>query len=277
MKFSDITRKQAFLSHLLVSSCIFIVLSYLIVFHWYPEFYLFFDGGIRGIATIFFVDVVLGPGLTLLVFNPVKKSLKFDMAVILLLQVSALTWGVKSVYMEKPATAVFYWGKFSCVAQKDASEISLQPITSGPSGRQRLSILLRPDSADERYNFTKEAFSHATSEIYYYGNKIIPLDETTVSRLDKYELDLEELSSADASDAARVEAFNSRSGTQAKAYRLIPLACRYGNAIAVYDPHKKRIVDTLAVNSNIRAAALDKPSLANVSVEIKAREKPENR
>jgi len=250
MTFSDITRKQAFLSHLLVSSFIFIVLSYLIVFHWYPEFYFFIDGGIRGIATIFFVDVVLGPGLTLLVFNPVKKSLKFDMAVILLLQVTALTWGVKSVYTEKPATAVFYWGKFTCVAQKDAGEIDLEPIRDGPSGKQRLSILLRPDSTEERFNFTQEAFNHASAEIYYYGEKIVPLDEVTVSRLDKYELDLEELRKVDAEDADRVQAFNSHSGTQAEAYRLIPLACRYGNAMAVYDPQNKRIVDTLAVNSN---------------------------
>jgi hypothetical protein len=267
MRISDVTRQQAFLTHLLVSTCIFIVISYLIVFHWYPEFYFFIDGGVRGIVTIFFVDVVLGPGLTLLVFKPGKKTLKFDMAIILILQFSALVWGIKSVYTERPATTVFYWGKFSCIAHKDAGEIDLQPIKAGPSGRQRLSILLRPDTIDERYSFTKEAFDHQTSEIYYYGSKILPLDKDRLNRMDKYELDLEELRKLEASDADRVEAFIGSTAIS-EPYKLIPLACRYGNAIAVYDPRQLRIVDTLDVSANIRANALDIDTPANVTVEI---------
>ena len=268
MRFSDVTRQQAFLTHLFVSTCIFIVISYLIVFHWYPEFYFNIDGGVRGIVTIFFVDVVLGPGLTLLVFKPGKKTLKFDMTVILILQFSALVWGIKSVYTERPATAVFYWGKFSCIAHKDASQIDMQPIKAGPSGKQRLSILFRPDTIDERYQFTKEAFDHQTSEIYYYGSRILPLDADSVSRLDKYELDLAELRKLEAADADRVEAFISSMGAAIEPYKLIPLACRYGNAVAVYDPGRLRIIDTLDMHTNIRATALDIDSPANVTVEI---------
>ena len=69
MVFADITRKQAFSTHLLISMAVFVVLAYLIIFHWYPSYYFHIDGGYRGLATIFFVDVVLGPGLTLLVFK----------------------------------------------------------------------------------------------------------------------------------------------------------------------------------------------------------------
>ena len=98
MIFTDVTRKQAFLMHLAVSACIFVILSYLILFHWFPEFYFYLDGGDRAIATIFFVDVILGPGLTLLVFKPGKKGLKFDMAIILLMHLSALVWGINNGY-----------------------------------------------------------------------------------------------------------------------------------------------------------------------------------
>ena len=56
MIFSDVTRRQAFSIHLALSACVFVVLSYLIVFHWFPGFYFYLDGGIRAIATIFFVD-----------------------------------------------------------------------------------------------------------------------------------------------------------------------------------------------------------------------------
>ena len=190
MILTEISRKQAFLTHLGVSSIIFMVLSYLIVFHWYPDFYFSLDGGQRAIATVFFVDVVLGPGLTLLVFKPGKKSLRFDMSVIVLVQISALIWGVNNVFTERSATAVFYQGKFTCISQPDAREINLSAISSGPGGKQRLGFLQRPDSVDEWLDFTKKAITHNSSAVYYYGEKIVPLDENVVARLDKYQLDL---------------------------------------------------------------------------------------
>ena len=60
MVLNDVSRKQAFLTHLAASGTVFIVLSYYIVFHWYPDFYFSLDGGSRAIGTIFFVDIVLG-------------------------------------------------------------------------------------------------------------------------------------------------------------------------------------------------------------------------
>ena len=74
MIFSDISRKQAFLTHLAASAAVFIIVSYLIIFHWFPDYYFFLDGGVWAIATIFFVDVVLGPGLTLLLFSRLRSE-----------------------------------------------------------------------------------------------------------------------------------------------------------------------------------------------------------
>ena len=39
------------------------------------------------------VDVVIGPLLTLIVFDPKKKHLKFDLVVIAALQLAALAYG----------------------------------------------------------------------------------------------------------------------------------------------------------------------------------------
>ena len=41
---------------------IFIIIGYLILFHWYPDFFFASDGGWQGIRIIAFVDLVLGPG-----------------------------------------------------------------------------------------------------------------------------------------------------------------------------------------------------------------------
>ncbi|MBT8438088.1 MAG: hypothetical protein KJO91_00060 [Gammaproteobacteria bacterium] len=255
---TDISRKQAFFTHLGVSSIIFMVLSYLIVFHWYPDFYFSLDGGQRAILTIFIVDVVLGPGLTLLVFKPGKKSLKFDMSVIVFVQLSALIWGVHNVFTERSATAVFYQGRFTCISRPDAGEIDLAAIAAGPSGKQSLSFLQRPDTVDELLDFTKEAFQHKSSAVYYYGERFVPLDKNVVSRLDKYMLDLTALRQENTEYINTVQS-NTIIKADADRYQLIPLSCRYARVVAVYDRERLNIASILEVPTLLSAEANDEP------------------
>ena len=272
MILDGVTRTQAFLTHLAVSGVVFIVIAYLIVFQWYPDFYFTLDGGLRGIATIFFVDVVLGPGLTLLVFKPGKKSLRFDMSVILLFQIMALSWGVHSVYTERSGSAVFYWGKFSCVSHNDTAAMDMGAISAGPSGKQRLGFLNAPDTLDAFHDFVSEPFLKGSSEIYFYADKIVPLDESTVSKLARYELSLDELRDENASFAESVENYAKQNPGSNTTYKLFPLACRYGNAIAVYDLDEMRVVDLLELNTKIRAADSRQLVPTNISVKYKTSE-----
>jgi hypothetical protein len=258
MLLSAISRKQAFLTHLSVSGAVFFVLSYLIVFHWYPDYYFFLDGGNRAIVTIFLVDVVLGPGMTLLVFKPGKKNLKFDVTMILLVQVSALMWGINSVYTGRSATTVFYLGKFTCVSHPDVGAYHMDAIETGPSGKQNLSFLQRPDTVDEYLDFSKKAFANGSSAIYYYSEKIVPLDQQVVKRLDKYRIDLEVLREENSLYADIVHAaVNDQYGENR--YQLVPLSCRYGNAVAVYDKEQLKIVDILDVPITLTSTAIDEP------------------
>lgn len=266
MVLTEISRKQAFLTHLAASSTVFLLLSYLIVFHWYPDFYFFLDGGNRAIATIFFVDVVLGPGLTLLVFKPGKKHLKFDMTMVLLVQFSALVWGVNNVYTERSATSVFFLGKFNCISRPDAAEIDLVAVEAGPSGKQKLSFLQRPDTVDELLEFTKEAFAHQSSAIYYYGEAIVPLDEQVVARLDKYQLDPAALRKENVQYAATVDAVINNQYSDNR-YQLVPLSCRYATVVAVYDKEQLRITDTLDVPTSLSAEATDEPLPLSIQTE----------
>jgi hypothetical protein len=52
------------------------------------------------------VDVVLGPLLTLIVYKHGKKTLKFDLTVIALLQLSALMYGLYAVWQSRPVYLV---------------------------------------------------------------------------------------------------------------------------------------------------------------------------
>jgi len=54
-------RWQAFLIHLGISTVIFLILLYFIVFHWYPHPFFAKGGGWQGVRLITGVDLVLGP------------------------------------------------------------------------------------------------------------------------------------------------------------------------------------------------------------------------
>jgi hypothetical protein len=102
------SRYQAFLYHFIISFALFVVLAYIILFHWYPGFFYSIDGGWEGMRIIIGVELVLGPLLTLVVFKPGKPGLKFDLSLIAILQVVCLSLGLYIVYNERPIFFVYY-------------------------------------------------------------------------------------------------------------------------------------------------------------------------
>src|SRR5688572_13319035 len=100
--------------HLGLSAIIFAVALYLILVEWYPGFHFGVDGGWRGVKIMAGVDLVLGPALTLIIFNPLKarKLIVFDLACIGLTQLAALVWGFYAIHSQRPVVVSFYEGVF---------------------------------------------------------------------------------------------------------------------------------------------------------------------
>lgn len=254
MVFDDVTRKQAFMTHLFISMAVFFVLLYLIIFKWYPSYYFHIDGGYRGIATIFLVDVVLGPGLTLLVFKPGKPSLKFDMTVIIILQIVALSWGVKSVYSERPALTVFYDGKFSCMNYSEVSEFNLERLVLKDERPPLLAVLPRPSTHKEYQDMMLEAFKQGSAEIYIFGEKLLPMDVVGTVQVMNYKLDVPNSFSGSEDEIDKYRKIWSeyleKNPNATKQYLYYPMSCRYQNVVAVFDPENSVIADYLPVYTN---------------------------
>ena len=106
--------------HLGLSGIAFCVVLYFILLRWYPQPWFPIDGGWQGVRIMVLVDLVLGPTLTLVVFNPAKsrRALLFDFSLIGLAQISAFTWGVYAVHAQRPVAMVFWEGSFNSVAEK---------------------------------------------------------------------------------------------------------------------------------------------------------------
>lgn len=105
-----VARFKAFAIHFSLSLIIFLIISYFLIFHWFPAPFFFSEGGWQGMKIMIGVDLVLGPLLTLLIYNPLKrrKEIIIDLSVIVIIQLSALAWGLSNVYSQR-IMAISYW------------------------------------------------------------------------------------------------------------------------------------------------------------------------
>ena len=107
--------------------CVFaaIVLLALFWFVWYPAPLFLAVGGLEIFLILLGIDVTLGPLLTLVVFKTGKKTLKFDLAVIGLLQVLALVYGVYTLLIGRPVYVASLGDRFAVIQANEIEEKEL--------------------------------------------------------------------------------------------------------------------------------------------------------
>lgn len=121
-------RFQAFGLHLLGSLVVALISSALVFLTWYRWPLPVATGVTEIFATLLMVDVVIGPCITFVVFNPEKKELKLDLAIVLLLQTSALLYGLHTVFITRPVYLVFNADRFDLVYANDLTEEKLNKV-----------------------------------------------------------------------------------------------------------------------------------------------------
>ena len=111
--------------HFVISLFVGLVLLALCWFMWYPAPMLMAIGGQEIFLLVVGIDVVLGPLLTLVVFKSGKKTLKFDLAVIALLQIAALVYGVSTLLEARPAYVAALGDKFQVIQATEVTDANL--------------------------------------------------------------------------------------------------------------------------------------------------------
>jgi len=117
---------KAFLVHFLLSGVVISCFVTLIWFIWYPDPFLKAEGGLLIIALLVGVDLMLGPTLTAIVYKKGKKGLLIDLSFIVLLQLSALLYGMHVLYQERPQYVAFVVDRFELVP---AASINTDELT----------------------------------------------------------------------------------------------------------------------------------------------------
>lgn len=159
------SRLRASSLHLLISLLVAAAVAVLVLHVWYPGDYSVLAGGQGLFWLVVSVDVVLGPVLTGVVFNLRKPRAELvrDLAVIAALQVSALGYGLHTVYQVRPVALVYEIDRFRVVTAVDVKTDEL-PLAAPefrtlPFSGPMLLGARRPQSADERLDAISQALA----------------------------------------------------------------------------------------------------------------------
>lgn len=79
---------------------------------------------------VFAVDVVAGPLIMMIIFNTKKKSLKFDVAAVLVFQIAFMLYGVWSIFEARPVYVVFTENRFHLTTANQLEDFELKKITN---------------------------------------------------------------------------------------------------------------------------------------------------
>jgi hypothetical protein len=189
------SRWAAFGIHLLISATIFVALVTILLLYWYPGVFIEF-GGYEGITLIAGVDLVLGPILTLAIYNPKKRLrlIKIDLAVISIIQLSALGVGVWFVYHERPIVQVL---SDNGLHVKNLSAfkflgIDLNPVKELPGTYPKFVFLELPETREDRIKlrFSSLQTGYAiTLDTRRYRDAVSTSSDIINSRLEQFTKD----------------------------------------------------------------------------------------
>jgi hypothetical protein len=219
------TRLKAAGIHLSISLVIFAVALYLILFVWYPDFHFTVDGGWRGVRIMAGVDLVLGPLLTMIVFNPYKarKLIVADLSCIAVAQLGALVWGFYAVHSQRPVAVSYYEGAFlSVTAQPLAIEHQPADYANQFDDRRPPLVYVDPPKGDEEE--ARAALQELFGQVGFHEDPFFfrRLDEHWVQDVKPHAQAADQRATGNAAFAAELPQFLARHGGQAADYALFP-------------------------------------------------------
>lgn len=241
------SRWKAASIHLSLSLLIGLIAATVIFGVWYPPPFSQAAGGEKLILVMLGVDLMLGPLLTLLVYKHGKHGMRFDLAVIAVLQLSALAYGVSVVAGSRPAFVVGAIDRFVIVSADALDDRDLADARQ-PEYRYRswsgpfIVNALRPEKTSER------------NDLLFSG-----IDGKDIEKFPKYYADYATHAAPLLERAHPLDALRDRPGApplidhwlarnrQATDVAWLPLVGRGGDFTLLLDRKDGRILDVLPI------------------------------
>jgi hypothetical protein len=251
MQLTALNRWKAAGIHLGVSALIATTVVTVMLLAWYPPPYFNAMGGKGLLKILVGVDVTLGPLLTLIVFDPKKKNLRFDLSVIAALQVAALAYGVWVMFEARPVYTAFVVDRFELVG---ASDLDRADLDAGRPEYRELPLTgprvvgVRLPSKDDTEEWNKLVFSGvAGKDAQYFPKFYVPYAEIAGVVIGKAK-PLTALSSDKPDAREAVQAFVAGTGRPESDFGYVPLNGREHEMTAVIDMRDGKLLGILPVD-----------------------------
>lgn len=238
--------------HLSISVLIAALAALLVFGLWYPYPYREISGGRGLFLLVVAVDVVMGPLITLIVFNRAKprRELVTDFSIIGALQMAALVYGLWTVFLARPVHLVFEYSRLSVV---HAVDVEPELLTKAPPELRSLPLTgptllaLRPfKSSDEQFGATIAAMNGAPlaarSDLWqpYEASKAAILQASRP---------VSELRARLPAESAHIDQAIAQTGQSAAALRYLPMVGRKEAWTAWIDPDTAQPLGFLPLDS----------------------------
>ena len=252
MNLRALNRWQAAAIHVGLSAIIAATVVTVMLVVWYPPPYFNAMGGQRLLKILVGVDVTLGPLLTLIIFNPQKKSLRFDLSVIAALQIAALAYGVWVMFEARPVYAAFAMDRFDIVS---ANQLEPEDLAAGapeyrdlPLTGPRVVGIRYPDKDTNTEEWNKLVFTAAAGkDVGEFPKYYVPYADIAAAVLKKAK-PLSTLANNKPDARTRIQAFVERSGRPESEFVYVPFTGRGDSMTAVLDARDARIVGYLPID-----------------------------
>ena len=123
-------RFKFFSIHLALSLFLALIMVCVVFLVWYSSPLAQAVGVTHIFLMLLAIDVIIGPILGVLVYKEGKKTLKFDLTVIILIQISALLYGVYSLAQGRPAWLVYNLDRFELVRNNEIIQNNINQAES---------------------------------------------------------------------------------------------------------------------------------------------------
>ena len=145
-------RTKIALRNLYISQAVIFIFLLFAYFTWFPHSFSKLGGFNKTAFMLVFADLTLGPLLVFIVFKEGKKYLKFDINVLLSIQIGAFLFGAYSLYLKHPSYAVFSGNSFVLVniSQLYPQEPPFKQLKSSFFSSPKLVIASPPSDDDKR-------------------------------------------------------------------------------------------------------------------------------
>lgn len=238
-------RVRAFFIHFLGSLLLALLALFLVFKVWYPSPL----GEAVGVVSIFLlilgVDVVLGPLLTFFVYKSGKRSLRFDLSCIVIVQLIAFVYGIWTVAQGRPVWIVYNADRFDLVQAYELDPRSLDKADvafRAPSwlGPQWVAAKI-PEDAQARSDLTIEAVFSGL-DVAQRPNLYVPI-ESMAEPIRQHALPLDKLREYNASH--EVDAVLSRSS---EADGWLPLMSRVKPMVVLVNKDRAQVIGVVVLN-----------------------------